>query len=233
MATLEAAKTWVLEEPPPGVNIIGSEWVFKAKKDATGIFAHFKARLVAQGFSQIGGIDYDNTYAPVAWLASSRAIIAMANRLSLELHQVDVKGVYLNGELNNNKVLYMQFPPDKKNQVTWECVSSASRRFSMILLKQSGCQWYQKLSSIFNSLNFTKCSVDQAVFFKADTLKNKITVVAMYVDDCTIAASNIRLIKDFKAGLRRHIKVTNLNELHWMLGVEIEWDRKASTIHLS
>ena len=66
LATLEAAGTWVLEEPPPGANIIGSKWVFKAKKDAAGIIARFKARLVAQGFSQIGGVDYDNTYAPVA-----------------------------------------------------------------------------------------------------------------------------------------------------------------------
>ena len=66
LATLEAAGTWVLEEPPPGANIIGSKWVFKAKEDAMGIIARFKARLVAQGFSQIGGIDYDDTYAPVA-----------------------------------------------------------------------------------------------------------------------------------------------------------------------
>lgn len=66
LATLEAAGTWVLKEPPPGVNIIGSKWVFKAKKDAAGIIAHFKACLVSQGFSQINGVNYDNTYAPVA-----------------------------------------------------------------------------------------------------------------------------------------------------------------------
>ena len=68
---LEAAGTWVLEEPPPGANVISSKWVFKAKKDATGIITCFKARLVAQGFSQINGVDYDDTYAPVARLASS------------------------------------------------------------------------------------------------------------------------------------------------------------------
>ena len=62
---LEATRTWVLEEPPPKANIISSKWVFKVKKDAAGIFTRFKARLVAQGFSQIGGIDYDDTYAPV------------------------------------------------------------------------------------------------------------------------------------------------------------------------
>jgi hypothetical protein len=66
LATLEAAGTWVLEEPPPGANIISSKWVFKAKKDATGIIAQFKARLMAQGFSQINGVDYNDTYAPVA-----------------------------------------------------------------------------------------------------------------------------------------------------------------------
>jgi len=107
LGMLEAAGTWVMEEPPPGANIIGSKWVFKAKKDAAGIIAHFKARLVAQGFSQIDGIDYDDTYAPVARLPASRAIIAMANRLDLELHQVDIKGAYLNGELRDNEVLYM------------------------------------------------------------------------------------------------------------------------------
>ena len=71
LTMLEATGTWVLKEPPPGVNIIGSKWVFKAKKDAVGVIACFKARLVAQGFSQIGGVDYNDTYAPVAHLASS------------------------------------------------------------------------------------------------------------------------------------------------------------------
>jgi hypothetical protein len=65
LATLKAAGTWRLEEAPPGANIIGSKWVFKAKKDAAGNIACYKARLVAQGFSQIGGVDYDDTYAPV------------------------------------------------------------------------------------------------------------------------------------------------------------------------
>jgi hypothetical protein len=114
LATLEAAGTWVLEEPPLGANIISSKWVFKAKKDTVGIIARFKARLVAQGFSQIDGVDYDNTYAPMAQLSFSRAIIAMANCLSLELHQVNIKGAYLNGELNDNEVLYMHHPPGYK-----------------------------------------------------------------------------------------------------------------------
>jgi len=231
LATLEAAGTWVLEEPPPGANIIGSKWVFKAKKDAAGIIARFKARLVAQGFSQIDGVDYDDTYAPVARLPASRAIIAMANRLNLELHQVDIKGAYLNGELNDNEVLYMQHPPGYRARDAGGRVLRLKK--TLYGLKQSGRRWYQKLSSIFDTLNFSKCSVDQAVFYKLDKAKNEITVVAVHVDDCTIAASNLTLIEEFKAGLRQHVEVTDLGELHWMLGVEIKRDRQAGTIHLS
>ena len=114
LATLKTAGTWKLEEALPGANVIGSKWVFKAKKVAAGNIVCYKAQLVAQGFSQIGGVDYDDTYAPVAKLASSRAIIAMANQLKLELHQVNIKGAYLNGLLNMDEVLYMQHPPGYK-----------------------------------------------------------------------------------------------------------------------
>jgi Reverse transcriptase (RNA-dependent DNA polymerase) len=70
LATLKAAGTWKFEEAPPGANIIGSKWVFKVKKDTASNVVRYKARLVAQGFSQIGGVDYNNTYAPVAKLAT-------------------------------------------------------------------------------------------------------------------------------------------------------------------
>jgi hypothetical protein len=114
LETLKKAGTWRLETPPSEANIIGSKWVFKAKKDAAGNIACYKVRLVAQGFSQIGGVDYDDTYAPVAKMASSRAIIAMANKLGLVLHQLDIKGAYLNRVLNESEVLYIVHAPGYK-----------------------------------------------------------------------------------------------------------------------
>ena len=231
LATLKAAGTWRLEEAPPGANIIGSKWVFKAKKDAAGNIARYKARLVAQGFSQIGGVDYDDTYAPVARLASSRAIIAMANRLGLELHQVDIKGAYLNGVLNEDEVLYMQHPPGYRSH---DAATRVLRLLKALYgLKQAGRHWYQKLASIFFSLGFKQCSVDQAVYYKVIQHKNHLIIVAVHVDDCTIAASTRRLIEDLIEGLRKHVEVTDLGELHWMLGIEIQRDRAAGTIHLS
>ena len=135
---MRTAGTWRLEEAPPGANIIRSKWVFKAKQDAAGNIARYKARLVAQGFSQISGVDYDDVYAPVAKLASSRTLIAMANRLGLFLHQVDIKGAYLNGVLRDDKVLYMQQPPGYPAPESGRCVLRLQK--ALYGLKQAGCR---------------------------------------------------------------------------------------------
>ena len=140
LAMLKAASTWRLEDMLPGANIISSKWVLKAKKDAAGNIAHYKAHLVAQGFSQIGSVDYDDTYAPVAKLASMHTVIAMANRLGMEMHQINIKGAYLNGELNDNEVLYMQHPPGYKAPNTGTRVLRLVK--TLYRLKQLGCCWY-------------------------------------------------------------------------------------------
>jgi Reverse transcriptase (RNA-dependent DNA polymerase) len=172
-----------------------------------------------------------NTYAPVAKLALSRAIIAMANRLGLALHQVDIKGAYLNGVLTSNEVLFMQHPPGYKAA---DAGTHVLHLVKMLYgLKQSGWHWYQKLTSIFTSLSFTQCSVNQAVFFKANECAHELTAVAVHVDDCTITASSECLIASLKDGLQQHVKVTDLGQLHWMLGIEVKRDCEGGTIHLS
>jgi Reverse transcriptase (RNA-dependent DNA polymerase) len=118
----------------------------------------YKARLVAQGYSQIGGVDYDDTYAPIAKLASSHTIITMANHLRLELHQVDIKGAYLNRVLMSNKVLFMQHPPGYKPPDAGTHMLCLIK--TLYSLKQSSWRWYQKLTLIFTSLRFTQCSVN-------------------------------------------------------------------------
>jgi transposase InsO family protein len=227
--TLRTAGTWRLEHAPPGAIVIGSKWVFKAKKDASGKVVRYKARLVAQGFSQVEGVDYFDTYTPVARLPSSRAIIAMANRLGLELHQVDIKGAYLNGELTADEVLYMRHPPGYREDTSGRVLRLLK---SLYGLKQAGRRWYQKFVSILGSLGFSQCKVDQAVFYKHSKSPTVLIVIAVHVDDCTIAANNSAAVNALKAGLRKHVEVTDLGELHWMLGIEVRRDRAAGTIHL-
>ena len=107
LGMLKNAGTWELVDQPAGVNVVGSKWVYKAKKNAAGQVIHYKARLVAQGFSQVPGVDYFNTYAPVARLVSIQTVLAIAAARDLEIHQIDIKGAYLNGTLNQDEVMYM------------------------------------------------------------------------------------------------------------------------------
>src|SRR5229473_1471371 len=163
-------------------------------------------------------------------LCEAAVTIAMANHLHLELQQVDIKGAYLNGMLNKGKVLYMQHLPGYKSHDAGNCILRLVK--TLYSLKQSGRRWYQKLSLIFLSLGFQQCSVDQAIFHKSDKCKKELTVITVHVDDCMIAATNTCLVKDFKAGLCKHVEVTDLRALHWMLGIKIRWDCEAGTVHL-
>ena len=104
---LKNARTQELVDPPSKINIVGSKWVFKAKKDATGNVVCYKAYLVTQGFSQIPGIDYFDTFVPVAKLASIYVVLAVTTAQNMEIHQIDIKGTYLNGKVTNNEQIYM------------------------------------------------------------------------------------------------------------------------------
>ena len=103
-------------EPPAGANIVGSKWVFQAKKDADGNVIRKKAHLIAQGFSQVPGVDYFDTFTPVARLASIHTIMALAARDDMEMDQINIKGTYLNGELTPDEVIYMHQPPGYASQ---------------------------------------------------------------------------------------------------------------------
>lgn len=223
--------TWKLIKPLPSVNIIGSKWTYKAKKDASGTIVCKKARLVAQGFSQVPGVDYFDMFAPVACLTSIHTVLALAACLDMEAHQIDIKGAYLYGTLNTNKVIYMQQPTGfvSKEYPNWVCQLVKT----LYSLKQSGRRWYQKLVEIIiGHLKFTQCDVDQAVFFKCTTDGGPIIIV-VHVDDCTITATSIAMISEFKSNMKKYVEVTDLGELHWLLGIEIVRNREACTISMS
>ena len=230
LKTLEDSGTWELTDAPPGANVVGSKWVFRLKRDAAGHIVRYKARLVAQGFSQVEGVDYFDTYAPVAKLASLCTILALAARLDLELHQVDIKGAYLNGVLTDDEVIYMRQPPG------YPYPNSSGKvlrlRKTIYGLKQSGRRWYQKLTKICTeALGFQRCNVDQAVFYRRDD--ESIAIMAVHVDDCTIAAYPRELVDEVKKKLGTRVEVTDLGELHWLLGIEVSRDRDVRTLRLS
>ena len=108
---MEDAKTWEVVERPDGINVVDSKWVFQLKKDAEGKVLKWKAQLVVRGFTQIYGVDYFETFAPVTRLASICLILAIAARNDWNISMFDFHLAYLNGILDEGKTIYMEQPP--------------------------------------------------------------------------------------------------------------------------
>ncbi len=109
LTSIKENKTWSLVDLPHGKSPIGCKWVFKLKKDATGKIIRYKARLVAQGFTQKFGVDYDEVFAPVAHPVTTRILLSVASKENLIVKQFDIKSAFLNGDLNEE--VYMKQPP--------------------------------------------------------------------------------------------------------------------------
>ena len=107
--SIETNNTWVLVDPPPGVRPIGLKWVFKTRRDEAGLISKYEGRLVAKGYVQRQGVDFDKVYAPVARLESVRLLLACAAAKGWQVHHMDVKSAFLNGELLED--VYVEQPP--------------------------------------------------------------------------------------------------------------------------
>ncbi|CAA7269035.1 unnamed protein product [Cyclocybe aegerita] len=197
LSVLKEAGTWELVDTPDRVNIVGSKWVFRVKKDAAGNVIRYKARLVAQRFSQVLGVDYFNTFAPVAHLASICAVLTIAAMNDFEIHQIDIKGAYLNGVLTSGKVIYMRQPPGYAVPRTSRTQVCRLQK-TLYGLKQLGRRWYQRLVEIMSLI-----------------------IVLVHVDNCMIVATSQPLIDAFKIETAKHVDIINLSKLHWILSIEI------------
>ena len=93
-------EVWTLEEQPQDARVIGTKWVFRNKQDDQGIIVRNKARLVTKGFSEVKGLDFGETFAPVARLEAIRILLAYASHHKMKLYQMDVKSAFLNGFIN-------------------------------------------------------------------------------------------------------------------------------------
>ena len=227
METLEQANTWRRVPRPDNVNIVGCKWVFHIKRNADGSINKYKARLVARGFTQVYGLDYFNTYSPVARLTSIRLILAIAARYDWDIESFDFVGAFLNGELDDNEEIYMQSPPGYDDDPH----SVKRLQKSLYGLKQAGRKWYDTLVRSLTGLGFFITHADPGVFY-ARVGKN-ILILAVHVDDCILTGTSSRLITRYKRKLNACHALTDLGPVHWLLGIKVTRDRAAHTISLS
>ena len=155
-------QVWTLEERPKNARIIGTKWVFRNKQDDQGNVVRNKARLVAKGFSQVEGLDFGETFAPVARLEAIRILLAYASHHEMKLFQMDVKSAFLNGFIN--ELVYVDQPPGFEDLRYSNHVYRLSK--ALYGLKQALRAWYERLRDFLIEKGFTIGKVDSTLFTK-------------------------------------------------------------------
>lgn len=209
--------TWELVELPADRKAIGCKWIFKSKEDEKGNIVRNKARLVAQGFTQKYGVDFDEVFAPVAKQVTLRTLLTVASSRQMFVKHMDVKTAYLHGKLN--EIIYMR-QPEGYSMGGPNTVCLLKR--SIYGLKQSARVWNQSIDAVFRNLGFKPSSADPCLYVRKKD--NSYTYILIYVDDMLIVCRTEEEFDAIHQALRQHFNVTALGEVRHFLGIEIERD---------
>ena len=220
---LEDNHTWSMVPLPPGHRPIGCKWVYKIKYHADGSIERYKARLVAKGFTQREGIDYKDTFAPVAKLITVRCLLAVATVRNWPLHQMDVQNAFLHGELSEE--VYMLPPPGYHRQ--GENVVCRLHK-SLYGLKQASRSWFRRFSCAIQEIGYQQSRADYSLF--TQVRGNSITIVLLYVDDMVITGNDEKAISDLKQFLNSCFKIKDLGPLKYFLGIEVARSQAGITV---
>ncbi|KAL2945484.1 Retrovirus-related Pol polyprotein from transposon TNT 1-94 [Bienertia sinuspersici] len=243
LEALESNNTWEITDLPPNKKPIGCKWLYRIKYNPDGSVERHKSRLVVLGNRQQYGIDYDETFAPVAKLATVRSFLGVAAIKGWSIHQMDVKNAFLHGDFM--ETVYMKLPPgylgigylgmghrmkvgDKLNQSN-QSNKVCKLNKSLYGLKQAPRQWFAKLKEVLIEYSFKQSKSDYSLFTKREG--NTFTAILVYVYDLLIASNDENAINDVKSFLSNQFHMKDLGVLRYFLGIEV--DRTNDGIFLS
>ncbi|CCM06583.1 uncharacterized protein FIBRA_08861 [Fibroporia radiculosa] len=209
-------KTWELVNRPAGRNVVKNKWVFKHKADG-----RCRSRLVAKGFTQVEGIDYNETFSPVARYESIRFLFAMAAQEDWDIHSMDVKTAFLNGELDEE--IYMEQPEGFTSLGQEDKVCRLKK--AIYGLKQVSRTWNLKIHRTLVKLGFTRTYSDTGVYVYRRQKGDSITVIILYVDDVTLMGDSMNHIQQTTRALSKAYGMTDLGKIQSFLGMHITHDR--------
>lgn len=213
---LEENNTWEVTSLLYGKNAVGSRWVYKIKRKSDGTVDRYKARLAAKGFTQLEGMDYHETFSPIAKMTKVRTVLAVANLKGWPLYQLDVNNAFLHGTLDEE--VYMEIPPgfyiaDRTNGKVLRLLKS------IYGLKQASRQWFEKFSETLLQYGF-QASLNDYSLFTFSTAKDFVALL-VYVDYVIITGTSTILVNDIKKFIHSKFKIKDLGHLHYLLGVEV------------
>ena len=199
------------------------KWVFKLKRNSSGEIERYKARLVAKGFRQREGVDYEEVFAPVSKYTTVRALLALAASQDLEIHQLDIKTAFLNGDLEED--VWIQQPEGYETDPNLAC----HLRKSLYGLKQAPRAWHIKLREELESMGFHPSAADPALFIKPG---DDPIYLLTYVDDILIITRRTETVNETKAKICATFEARDMGAASTFLGMDIIRDRTAHTISL-
>nr|GEU66040.1 putative ribonuclease H-like domain-containing protein [Tanacetum cinerariifolium] len=209
-------KVWVLVDLPYGKRAIGTKWGFKNKKDEKGTVVRNKARLIAQGHTQEGGIDFEEVFSPVARIEAIRLFLAYASFMGFMVYQMDVTSAFLYGTIEEEVYVYQPLgfeDTDHPNKV-YKVVKA------LYDLHQAPRAWYETLANYLLENSFQKGKIDQTLFIKRQ--KGDIVLVQIYVNDIIFGSTNKDLCKAFEKLMKDKFQMSLMGELTFFLGVQVK-----------
>ncbi|KAK3907118.1 Copia protein [Frankliniella fusca] len=213
LQALKENETWELVSLPSHKKPINCKWVFTVKVDAAGEVERYKARVVAKGCAQRAGIDYNETYAPVARITTVRVFLSLVNKNNLYVHQLDVKCAFLNGDLEEEIFMW----PPQGLDVDGDIVCKLKK--SLYGLKQAPKEWNKKFNECVKSFGFDQCLADRCIYVRKKD--GDVVYLLLYVDDFLIASNNEELLHTIKNNLMLRFKMRDLGEALYFLGIKI------------
>ncbi|GJS35314.1 retrovirus-related pol polyprotein from transposon TNT 1-94 [Tanacetum coccineum] len=224
---LENIIIWELVPPPDKAFIITLKWIYKVKLDELGGLLKNKARLVARGYRQEEGINFEESFALVARLEAIQFFLAFPAHMNMVVYQMDVKTAFLNGNLREEA--YVSQPngfvdPDKPNYVY-------KLKKALYGLKQAPRAWYDMLSSFLISNDFSKGSVDPTLFIRREG--KELLLVQIYVDDIIFVASTLELCDLFAKIMCSKFKMSMMGKISFFLGLQISQSPRGIFINQS
>lgn len=212
---LRRSGTWEIVDLPKNKKVVGCKWVFTIKCKADGSIERYKARLVAKGFTQTYGIDYQETFAPVAKINSIRVLLSLAVNLDWPLYQLDVKNAFLNGDLKEE--VFMSLPPGFEKRLGSNKVCKL--RKTIYGLKQSSRAWFERFGKAVISYGYLQSQADHTIFYK-HSKDGKVAILIVYVDDIILTGNDETELAALKRRLAKEFQIKDLGVLKYFLGME-------------